>query len=82
MDMEATASPVRDRYEFVEWPVILEVEARYDSLLDLMDRLAHAEPSFAVKNWQIKVLRDERGRVLPELGFEGTLSTFWLSKEG
>ena len=81
-DETAAHNPIKDRIDFVEWPIHLTVESDWESLVDLTGRLTTAEPAFAIRSLDLQILRDGQGNVIDRLSLDAELSTFWLQPEG
>jgi hypothetical protein len=81
-DEAPSRGPIKDRIDFVEWPIRLTVESDWSSIVDLVSRLTTARPAFAIRTLDVQVLRDGQGNVIDRLALDAELSTFWLQAEG
>lgn len=70
----------RGQVSLVQWPVRVSMEATYASAMEFTQRLAAAEPAFAVNALRLEVATDSRGEVQDRVRITGVLASHWLRK--
>lgn len=80
-EMAAASRSGRSRVSLVQWPLDFWAVTDWESAVDLLARLADAQPAFGLETIAIEPYRDDVGELTGELSLRGTISGYWLEPE-